>query len=154
MPHGRHIYAKSYYMEKSTMCAYSQSYHSLPHCKFVLRCCARCPSINLPDQETDDQYPDTSPSICLHVYHLIVRCTKHGKPPLTDNKMCRKCQQDTASRQSTEIYTIKELVMMETTISNFSYKFLYSINSEVGVSHSTCTNTGYESLWLLSWNCV
>ena len=26
----------------------------------------------------------------------------------------------------------------------YSYKFLYSINLEVGVSHSTCTNTWYK----------
>ena len=31
MPHGRHIYAKSYDMAKATMCAYSQSDHALPH---------------------------------------------------------------------------------------------------------------------------
>ena len=31
MPHGRHIYAKSYYISKATMCAYPQSDHALPH---------------------------------------------------------------------------------------------------------------------------
>ena len=50
MIHGRHIYAKSYDMEKSTMCAYSQSDYVLPHWKCVLLCCAKFPSINLPDQ--------------------------------------------------------------------------------------------------------
>ena len=33
MPHGRHIYAKAYDMENSTMCAYSQSDHELTHWK-------------------------------------------------------------------------------------------------------------------------
>ena len=73
MPHGRHIYAKLYDMEKSTMCAYPQSDHALPHWKCILRCCAQCPSINLSDQETDDQYYDTSSLICFHIYHLIVQ---------------------------------------------------------------------------------
>ena len=50
MPHGRHIYDKSYYMAKAKMCAYSQSDHALPHWKYVLRWCAKWPSINLPDQ--------------------------------------------------------------------------------------------------------
>ena len=86
IPHGRHIYAKAYDMAKATMCAYSQSYHALPHWKCLLQCCAKCPSITLPDQETDDQYPDTSPSIQFHIYHLIVPCTKHGRLPLTDKK--------------------------------------------------------------------
>ena len=31
MPHGRHIYAKSYDMEKATMCATSKSDHVSPH---------------------------------------------------------------------------------------------------------------------------
>ena len=96
MPHGHHIYAKSYYMAKETMCECSQSYHELPHCKCVLRCCEKCPSINLPDQETNDQYPHTSPSICFHIYHIIACCTKHVRVLLTDNKSCRKCQKDTA----------------------------------------------------------
>ena len=107
MPHGRHIYAKAYDMAKSKVFAYSHSYHELPHCKYVLRCCAKCPSINLPDQETDYQYPDTSPSIRFHIYHLIARCKKHGRLPLTDKKFFRKCQQDSASGQSTNLYTIK-----------------------------------------------
>ena len=123
MPHGRHIYAKAYDMAKETMCAYSQSDHALPHWKCVLRCCAQCPSINIPDQETDDKHPNPSPSIRFHIYHLIARCTKHGRLPLTDKKSCRKCQHDTASGQSTKIYTRKELVMMETTISNFHTSF-------------------------------
>ena len=67
MPHGRHIYAKSYDMAKAKMCANSQSDHVLPNWKCVLRCCTKCPSINIPDQETYDQYPDTSPSIRFHI---------------------------------------------------------------------------------------
>ena len=71
MPHGRHIYAKAYDMAKAIMCANSHSDDVLPHYKFVLRCCAKYPSINLPDQETDDQYPDISILIRFHIYLLI-----------------------------------------------------------------------------------
>ena len=123
MTHGRHIYDKAYDMAKTTMWAYSQSDNSLPHWKCLLICRAKCPSINLPDQERDNQYPYTSPSIRFHFYHLIARCTKHGRLTLTDKKICRKCQKDTTSRQSTKIYTRKQLVMMETTISNFHTSF-------------------------------
>ena len=56
MPHGHHIYEKSSDMEKATMCAYPQSDHALTHWKCVLRCYDDCPCINLPDQETDNQY--------------------------------------------------------------------------------------------------
>ena len=53
MPHGCHIYAKSYDMAKAKMCTYPQSNHTLPHCKCILRFCAECPCINLPCQDTD-----------------------------------------------------------------------------------------------------
>ena len=43
------------------MCEYPQSDHALPHWKGVMRCCAKFPSVNLPDQETDDKNSDTSP---------------------------------------------------------------------------------------------
>ena len=119
MPHGRHIYAKAYDMKKATMCAYSKSYHALPHWKCVLRCCAQSPGINIPDQETDDKHPISSTSIRFHIYHLIGRCTKNYRLPLTDMKICLECQHDTASGQPTKIYTKKELLMTETTISNF-----------------------------------
>ena len=77
MLHGRHIYAKAYDMAKAKICEYLQSDHAIPHWKCVLQCCAKCPSIDLPDQETDDQYPNTSPSIRFHIYHLIAGCTKN-----------------------------------------------------------------------------
>ena len=92
MPHGRHIYAKAYEMVNEKMCAYSQSDHKLPHWKCVFQCCAKFPSINIPDQETEDQYPDTSPSISFHIYHLIARCKKHDRLQLTDNISCLDCQ--------------------------------------------------------------
>ena len=142
MPHGSDIYAKAYDMEKATMCANSQSDHALPQFKFVLQCCAQRHKINITDQETEDNHPNPSPSIRFHSYHKNAHCTKHGRLPLTNKKSCCKCQQDTDSVQSTKIYTREELVMMETTISNFQYKFFYSRNSEVGVSHSSRTNNG------------
>ena len=97
MPHGRPIYPKAYYIANATVCAYSHSYHVLPHWKCVLVCCAQRPNINLPDQETDDKHPHTSPSISFHIYHLIERCTKHVRLLLTDKKSCRKCQQNNDS---------------------------------------------------------
>ena len=88
-----------------------------------MRCCAKFPSIDLPDQETDYQYFDTNPSICFHIYHLISRCLTHVRLPLTDKNICCKCKQYYASEKSTQIYTIKELVTMETTTYNFNTSF-------------------------------
>ena len=115
---------KTYDTEKEKMCAYSQSDHAVPHWKCVLRCCAQYPRIYITDQETNDKHPNPSPSTHFHIYHLISRCTKHGRLPLSDKKSFRDCQQDTASVKSTKIYTRKELVIMETTISNFHISFL------------------------------
>ena len=86
MPHRRHIYSKAYDMEQATMCAFPQSDHALPHWKFVLRCCAYCPCINLPDQENDNQNLYTIPSVRFHIYHIIGSCTTHGRISLKDKK--------------------------------------------------------------------
>ena len=123
MPHGRHIYAKAYYMAKATMCDKSQSDYALPHWKCALRSCAQFPSINIPDQETDDKNTNPSPSIHFHIYYLIARCTKHGRLPLSNKKRFQECQHYTVSVKSTNIHTRKELVMMETNISNFHTSF-------------------------------
>ena len=105
MPHGRHIYAKSSGIAKATLCVYRQSDHALSHWKCVLRCCSKCRSVSLTDQEIDYQYSDTRPSIRFHVYNLIVCCKTHGRLPLNDKKICCMCKHDSASEQTTKIYT-------------------------------------------------
>ena len=104
------------------MCVYPQSDHALPHWKCVIRCCAKCPSVNLTEQEIYYQYSNTSLSIRFHIYHLIARCLTHGRLLLTDN-LFFKFKQDYVSEQPTKIYTGKELVMMETTIQTFHTSF-------------------------------
>ena len=123
MPNGRHIYAKAYSMEQSAMCAYTQSDHALPHCKCVFRCCAECPCINLPDQETENHNSDTTPSIRFHIDHIIGHCTAHSRISLKDKKICHMCKQESSSDESTKIYIRKELVMMETIIFGFHTSF-------------------------------
>ena len=123
MPHGRHIYAKSSDVTKAKMCTYPQSDHTLPPWKRVLRCCAKCSFINLPDQETQNQYSETTPSMRFHIYHIIGHCTAHGRISLKHKKICYMCNQESSSDESTKIYTIKELVMMETNISDFNTSF-------------------------------
>ena len=63
MPHGRHMYAKSSDMAKSTMCTYPQSDHAIPHWECVLGCCDDCPCINLPDQETNKNMKKQHPQL-------------------------------------------------------------------------------------------
>ena len=123
MPHGSHIYAKAYDMTNATMWTNTHSDHVLPHQKCVLRWCAGCTCINLPDQETTKKHEETTPSIRFHIYHIIGRCTAHGRIPLKDKKICYMCEQEYPTDSSTKIYTRKELVMMETTISDFRTSF-------------------------------
>ena len=114
MPHGRRIYAKSSDMANATICAYPHSDNAIPHCKCVLLCCADCPCINI---------KETTTSIRFHIYHIIGRCTAHGRIPSKDNKICYMCRQESLPNTSTKIYTRKELVMTETTISDFHTSF-------------------------------
>ena len=93
MPHGRHISDKASDMEKAKMCTYTQYYHSLPPWKCVLCCCADCPCSNLPDQETNTKHEETTPSIMSHIYHIIGRCTSHGRIPLKYENICYMCKQ-------------------------------------------------------------
>ena len=79
MPHGRHIYSKAYGMVKATMGAYIYSDHALTHWKCVMRCCAKCPCVNITDQEINDEYSDTTTSIRFHIYHLILHCITRGR---------------------------------------------------------------------------
>ena len=123
MPHGRHIYAKVSDIANATMWTYNQSDHALLHWKCVLRCCVDCPCINLPDQETTKKHEETTPSIRFHIYHIIGRCTAHGRITLKDKKICYMCEQEYLPDSSTKIYTRKELVMTETTIYDFHTSF-------------------------------
>ena len=74
-------------MAKETMCANSQSDHALPQWEWVLRRCSQCTRINIPHQETYDKHPNPSPSIRFQIYHMIARCTKHGRIPVTNKKI-------------------------------------------------------------------
>ena len=123
MPHGSHIYAKSYDTAKTTMCAYPQSDHSLPHWKCVMQCCAKCPIVNLPDQEIDYQYSNSSPSIRFSHFSYNFTLFNTWKASVKWQNNCRKCKQDYTSEESTNIYTRKELVMIKTAISNFHTSF-------------------------------
>ena len=106
-------------MAQATMCEYPQYEQSLPHWKCVSRCCADCPCINLPDQEIDNHNSDTTPSIRIHIYHIIGRFTAHGRIPLKYKKICYTSKQESSLDESKYVYARKELVMMETKTSDF-----------------------------------
>ena len=116
MPHGSHIYARASDMENAKMCTDPQYEHALLHWKYVLRCCADCPCINIPDQETTKKHDETTPSIRFHIYHIIGSCTTHGRITLKDKNIYYTCKQESLPDKSTKIYIRKEPVITETTI--------------------------------------
>ena len=112
IPHGRHIYAISDYMAMAKICEHPQSLYSLPHWKYVLRCCSNRPHIDITYQESDKNHSNTSPSIHFHIYHLITQCTVHQRHPIYEEKLFHLCFQDPATVTPAKLYTRKELVMM------------------------------------------
>ena len=107
MSYWRHIYATAADIYVATMCAYPPYQHALPHWKCVLPCCCNCLCIDLPDQESDKHYSNTSPPMSFHICHLIVQCTVHGRSPRDENKFCRLCFQYPATVIPAKLYTRK-----------------------------------------------
>ena len=124
MLHGIHIYAAASDISMAKMFSHPPSQHAFPHWKCVLCCCYNFPCIDLPFQESDRHNSNTTPSIIFHVYHLIVCCKVHGRCPLDENKWCHLCLQDPYYVPPVKLYTKKELVMIETSISEF-HSILY-----------------------------
>ena len=88
-----------------------------------MRCCAEFPHINLPDQETNKKHEETTLSIRFQIYFIIGRFTTNGRITLKDKKICYMYKQESSPDESTKVYTRKELVMTETTISGFHTSF-------------------------------
>ena len=139
MPSGRHFYAKAYDTVKATLCAYPQYDHALPHWKFLSRCCASVICINADDQGTDDQYSETTPSMLFQIYHTIARCNSHGILTLKDNKIGHMCNQESLTDKFKK-HQKRASYYGENNI-QFSYQFLYSIYTKVGLSPTTCAHT-------------
>ena len=123
------------------MCAYPWYDNALTHCKCVLRYCADCPCINLPYQDTDNQYSDTTPSIRFNIYHIITRCTAHGRIPLKDKKICHMCKQEYSVDGYTKYINQKGNSYDRDNNLLFSYQFLYTRNPKVGLLPTTCAHT-------------
>ena len=95
------------------MCEYSSSKYVLPHWKCVLQWCAQFQWIDITSPESDYHNSNVSPIIRFNVYQHSVCCTVHVRRPFNENKQCQLCEASTDSIVTTELYTRKELVMME-----------------------------------------
>ena len=99
------------------MCAYPDASIKLPHWKCVLRCCANCPTLVIPDEESNPHY-ETS-RIKFHVYQDMTKCSLHGSRPLTEVKKCSLCDALPEDALKGSLSTRKNLVLHETSINEF-----------------------------------
>ena len=129
MPHGIHIYETASDTDMDTMCVYPLFQHTFTHWKCVLRFCENCPYIDLSDQDSDRHNSKTSPSTRFRIYPLIENCTLYGRIPLDEDKIYCFCLQYPAIVFLAKLYTRKYLVVMETSIADFSTINVHYSNS-------------------------
>ena len=59
------------------------------------------------------------PPICFHVYINVSRCKLHGRYPYEELTTCSMCYTIPSADNTEKNYTLKELVLLETYISEF-----------------------------------
>ena len=106
------------------MCPNPSAHHVLPHRKYVLHCCNKLPSMVIPSQEENKDTKNRCPTICFHVYINISRCIMHDIYPYEERKTCSKCSTMHITDISTKLYTRKDIVLLETPITEF-YESVY-----------------------------
>ena len=94
--------------------------HNLIMCYYIG---AQFPRIDLPSPESDQHNSNVMQTTCFHVYQHISRCIVHGRRPFNENKQCQQCVASIDSIINAKLYTIKELVVMETSIQDSRQKF-------------------------------
>ena len=129
------------------MCTYPQSDHALTPCKCVLRFYSYCPCINITDQEIDNHYSETTPSIRFHIHHIIEYCTAHFIIILKDKKYIT-CVNKNLRQINLKIYIHQKRASYDGNNNLlFPYQFLHTSHPKVGLLLTTCEHTWYKSLW-------
>ena len=104
-------------MAMSTMCPCPSQHHGLPHWKCTLRCCEKFPGISIPHQETNKDATNMCSKIRFHAYWNLSRHIVHGIRLYEERTICSMCYTDLSSVTTSKVYTQKELVLLETSIS-------------------------------------
>ena len=92
-----------------------------------MRCCAQFPRIDTASQKSDKNNSNTYPKISFNLYKLVLHCKMHGRFPINENKKYRLGLSVTGSVPNSNIYTRKNLLIMETSISDFHTSFYIAI---------------------------
>ena len=91
--------------------------------KCALLCCDKCPIIIIISQEANKYTTNTCPTIRFHVYLNVSCCTLHGRRPYKQRTKRSMCSTVPRSDMSENVYTRKQMVLLETTIIEFYEKF-------------------------------
>ena len=115
-PHGCNIYNTDEEMAMSTMCTYNSKHNRPPHWKHVLRCCDKFPSIVLPSQEENKDTTNTCQTMIFYVYRNVSRCNVNDQHTYHERTICSLCPTVPISDSNDKVYTRKEFVQLETSI--------------------------------------
>ena len=80
--------------------------------------------MDLPSPESDQHNSDVILTILFHVYQHKACFTVHGRCPFNEKKWFQLCETSTDSIVTVNIYTGKELVIIESSILEF-YQYFY-----------------------------
>ena len=106
-------------MAMETIFPCNSKHHGLLQWKCVLPCCYKFPSIVLPSQEENKYTTNTCPTIRFHVNCIISRYIVHGLRTYHKHKLCSLCSTVPISYSTEKLYTQKELVLLETSVTEF-----------------------------------
>ena len=76
-PHCFLIHCTSEDIAMEIMCTCPSQHHGLPHCKCVLHCCKKFPSLSIPHMDKNKDATNMCSTINFHVYRNVSRCYIH-----------------------------------------------------------------------------
>ena len=118
-------------MDMPTTCPCTSQHNGLPHWKCVLSCCDKCPGISVPHQETNTNATNTCSTIRFHVYRHVSCCTVHDIRSYEERTKYYMFSTDFITVTPGKVYAWKELVLLETLISEFHSKYYIPKNQKL-----------------------
>ena len=113
-------------MHMAIMSPFTSKYHGMPHWKWVLRCCDKCPSIVLPSQEENKDTTNTCPTIRFNVYRNVSFFNIHGRRQYHKGTTCSFFSTVLRSDRTAKVYTWNKLLLLETSITKFHENYYIS----------------------------
>ena len=140
MTHGKHMFQIDFDIAMEKMCAYPSSKYALPHFKYILRCYAQCPQIDLTIPESYQKNSNVILTIRFNVYKHIAHCNVHGRFPFNEKKKCQLCGDYIDAIVTEKFIQVNSLLLrshnLRTSIKNSSY-----LKCRSHVSFTTCTHS-------------